>query len=147
MRCFALCCLGLILSQNARAGEESAKAPVVFHGARIYTAAGAPIESGILIMDQGKIRLIGAARDMAIQLPKNATIRDLTGKVIIPGMVDTHSHIGIYPRPHVPANSDGNEMSGPVQSALRAIDAVYPDDPGIRMAPYDCGPQELPGWP
>jgi imidazolonepropionase-like amidohydrolase len=59
---------------------------------------------------------------------------DLAGKTIIPGLVDTHSHIGIYPRPAVPANSDGNEMSGPVQPGLRAIDAIFPDDPGIRMA-------------
>src|SRR5205807_1384340 len=111
---------GLMLSQNAQAGEESAKAPVVFHGARIYTAAGAPIEGGILIMDQGKIRLIGAARDMAIQLPKNGTIRDLTGKVIIPGMVDTHSHIGIYPRPFVNTNKTAYEMTGAAQPGLRA---------------------------
>ena len=48
--------------------------------------------------------------------------------------MDTHSHIGIWPRPHVPANADGNEMSGPVQPAVRAIDAINPDDPGIRMA-------------
>ena len=34
----------------------------------------------------------------------------------------------------MPANGDGNEMSGPVQPALRALDAIYPDDPGIRMA-------------
>src|SRR5262249_17510787 len=34
----------------------------------------------------------------------------------------------------VPAHGDGNESSGPVQSGLRALDAIYPDDPGIRMA-------------
>ena len=48
----------------------------------------------------------------------------LAGKTIIPGLVDTHSHIGIYPRPDVPANSDGNEGSGAVQSGLRALDAI-----------------------
>src|SRR4029077_3707875 len=63
-----------------------------------------------------------------------AEIRDLKGAVIIPGLVDTHSHIGIYPRPGVTAHSDGNEMSGPVQSGVRAIDSIFPDDPGIRMA-------------
>src|SRR5262249_3971319 len=49
-------------------------------------------------------------------------------------LVDTHSHIGIWPKPHVPAHNDGNEGSGPVQPALRALDAILPDDPGIRMA-------------
>jgi imidazolonepropionase-like amidohydrolase len=52
----------------------------------------------------------------------------------MPGLVDTHSHVGIYPRPAVAANQDGNEMTGPVQPALRAIDAINPADPGIRMA-------------
>jgi imidazolonepropionase-like amidohydrolase len=48
--------------------------------------------------------------------------------------VDTHSHLGLYPRPRVPAHADGNEASAPLQSAVRALDAIWPDDPGIRMA-------------
>src|SRR5207248_4543616 len=63
-----------------------------------------------------------------------AALHDAAGKVIIPGLVDTHSHVGIYPRPAVPAHGDGNEMSNPVQSGLRALDAIFPDDPGIRSA-------------
>jgi imidazolonepropionase-like amidohydrolase len=59
---------------------------------------------------------------------------DLKGAVIIPGLVDTHSHVGVYSRPSVPANSDGNEMSGPVQPGVRAIDSFNADDPGIKMA-------------
>ncbi|HEY1186635.1 MAG TPA: amidohydrolase family protein, partial [Gemmata sp.] len=51
-----------------------------------------------------------------------------------PGLVDTHSHVGVYSRPGVSANSDGNEMSGPVQPAVRAIDSFNIDDPGIKMA-------------
>lgn len=106
--------------------------PVVFQGARILTAASPPIEAGVLIVDKGKIIAVGPKGE--ITTPPNAVIRDLTGKTIIPGLVDSHSHIGIYPRPSVPAHGDGNEMSGPVQPGIRAIDAIYPDDPGIRMA-------------
>jgi imidazolonepropionase-like amidohydrolase len=107
---------------------------VAFVGARIHTVTGPPIENGILVVNKGKIALVEAARDVGIQLPKGATIRDAKGLTIIPGLVDTHSHIGIYARPAVPANSDGNESSGPVQPGLRAIDAIFPGDPGIRMA-------------
>src|SRR6516162_256088 len=105
---------------------------VAFVGARILTAAGAPIENAVLIVDKGKIMAVGSAQDT--DLPKGAKIRNVKGLTIIPGLVDTHSHIGIYPRPAVPANSDGNEASGPVQPGLRAIDAIFPNDPGIRMA-------------
>jgi len=54
--------------------------------------------------------------------------------VVIPGLVDTHSHVGVYPRPRVVANSDGNEGTGPVQSLVRAMDSIHPRDPGIRQA-------------
>jgi imidazolonepropionase-like amidohydrolase len=103
-----------------------------YRGARILTAAGAPIEKGVLIVRQNKIVAVGAESDTPI--PEDAEVIDLSGKTLIPGLVDTHSHIGIWSKPHVPAHNDGNEGSGPVQSALRALDAIQPDDPGIRMA-------------
>jgi imidazolonepropionase-like amidohydrolase len=123
--------IGLVVGLCALSAQP-AEQPVVYRGARILTAVGAPIESGILITHHGKIVAVGEQKGIAI--PENAVVRDMGGKTIIPGLVDTHSHIGIYPRPSVPAHSDGNEMSGPVQSGIRAIDAIYPDDPGIRMA-------------
>jgi imidazolonepropionase-like amidohydrolase len=105
---------------------------VVFRGACILPVAGPPIDDGVLIVHDGTLAAIGPR---GTPIPVGATIRDLpAGTVIIPGLVDSHSHIGIYPRPGVPAHSDGNEMSGPVQGGLRALDAVWPDDPGIRMA-------------
>src|SRR5205823_4557555 len=121
---FALCALG-----------RSADGPAdvtVYTGARIHTAVGEPIDNGVLVVKAGKIVAVGSQRDVAA--PVGAKAVDLAGKVVIPGLVDTHSHIGIYPRPSVPAHGDGNEMSGPVQGGLRALDAVWPDDPGIRMA-------------
>jgi imidazolonepropionase-like amidohydrolase len=119
----------LVLTTN---GGAPADRPIAYRGARLLTAAGAPIEKGVLVAHKGKILAVGAVTDTAI--PEGAEIIDVTGKTIIPGLVDTHSHIGIWPRPHVSAHNDGNEGSGPVQSALRALDAIQPDDPGIRMA-------------
>jgi imidazolonepropionase-like amidohydrolase len=106
--------------------------PIAYKGARILTSAGAPIEKGVLVVQKGKIVAVGAEGTVAV--PEGAAIVDVTGRTIIPGLVDTHSHIGIYPRPSVPANEDGNEASGPVQAGLRALDAIDPADPGIRMA-------------
>ena len=106
--------------------------PIVFKGARIHTACGPVIERGTLVIHKGKIIAVGPHD--AIAIPPGAVVHDLTGKTIIPGLVDTHSHIGIFSRPQVAANQDGNEMTGPVQPGLRAIDAINPNDPGIRMA-------------
>src|SRR2546429_4639573 len=111
---------------------RAADGPVVFRGATLCTAAGAPIKKGVLVVDRGKIVAVGS--EGKVDVPKGARAVDLSGRVVIPGMVDTHSHVGIWPRPHVPAHNDGNEGSGPVQPGLRAIDAIQPDDPGIRMA-------------
>jgi imidazolonepropionase-like amidohydrolase len=105
---------------------------LVFRGATIWPASGAPIENGILVVQDGKIIAIGAADQVTV--PPDARVLDMSGKTIIPGLVDTHSHIGIYPRPAVPANQDGNEATGPVTPGIRAMDAIDPDDPGIRMA-------------
>jgi len=106
--------------------------PIAFVHARILPASGPAIDDGVLVIDGGKILAVAKMSDVTIA--DRVERRDATGMTIIPGLVDTHSHIGIYPRPAVPAHSDGNEMSGPVQPGLRAIDAIWPDDPGIRMA-------------
>ncbi|HYV39974.1 MAG TPA: amidohydrolase family protein [Gemmataceae bacterium] len=105
---------------------------IAYKGARIYTCAGPVIERGTLLVQKGKIVAVGDEKD--VQIPQGAVVRDVTGKTIIPGLVDTHSHIGIFGRPQVGANGDGNEMTGPVQPGLRAIDAINPHDPGIKMA-------------
>lgn len=105
----------------------------VFRNATVHTATGdRPIEGGTLVIKGGKIEAVGAAADVTV--PAGAEVIDLRGAVVIPGLVDTHSHVGVYSRPGVAANSDGNEMSGPVQPGVRAIDSFNADDPGIRMA-------------
>jgi imidazolonepropionase-like amidohydrolase len=128
--------LGLtLISLTLFSGGDAAQngdAVTAYRGARIYTAAGPVIENGVLVVRAGKIVAVGPEGTTVI--PPGAAVRDLTGKTIIPGLVDTHSHIGIFGRPAVTANGDGNEMTNPVQPGLRAIDAINPDDPGIRMA-------------
>jgi imidazolonepropionase-like amidohydrolase len=126
------CLPGLILATRAADTPPSADKPIAFKGARIHSVAAPPIERGVLVTQKGKIIAVGA--EDAVAIPAGAEVHDYSGKTIIPGLVDTHSHLGVYARPHVQANSDGNEMSGPVQSGLRALDAIYPDDPGFRMA-------------
>jgi len=105
---------------------------LVFRGAKVYPVSQPALDHGLVVVENGKIKAVGAEGQVAI--PSGATVVDVSGKVIIPGIVDSHSHIGIGARPPVSANNDVNESTGPVEPALRALDAIWPADPGIRMA-------------
>ena len=120
-----------LLCSALPAGAES-ETPRVFRGARILTAADVVWDPGTLVVSDGKITAIGLQD--RIEIPKNSQVTDVRGRVIIPGLVDSHSHLGVYTRPGVPGNSDGNERTGPVQSVVRALDSLNPFDPGFRMA-------------
>src|SRR5712692_9685216 len=86
----------------SRGADPKGPEVVAYQNCRLLTAAGAPVERGVLIVAKGKILAVGPVESTPI--PESATVHDFDGKTLIPGMVDTHSHIGIYPRPHVPAH-------------------------------------------
>jgi imidazolonepropionase-like amidohydrolase len=119
--------IALALTSSATAAKTTA-----YTGGTIHTATGKTFHPGTLVLQDGKILDVGPADQVAV--PDDAERVDVAGKVIIPGLVDAHSHLGVYSRPEVAANSDGNETTGPVQTAIRALDAINPFDPGIRMA-------------
>jgi imidazolonepropionase-like amidohydrolase len=115
------------------AGQEATThVTLVVRGAEIYPISGPPIAHGILVVANGKI--VAAGEEGKITIPAGAMIQDAAGKVLMPGIVDSHSHIGISPNPLVADSSDNNEMTGPIEPALRALDAIDPADPNIRMA-------------
>ncbi len=112
--------------------EEQQAPALALKGATLYTVTNGIVPNGILVIQDGKIVAVGPSSEVTV--PDGAVVRGVGGKVILPGLVDTHSHLGVYPHPRVPANADGNETTGPIQSVVRALDAIYPSDPGIRMA-------------
>jgi imidazolonepropionase-like amidohydrolase len=124
--------LWILLACAAAASGDALAEPLVLQGATLYPASREPIEGGILVVEGGRIVAVGREGEVAI--PPGAKIRDVSGRVILPGLVDTHSHVGLYPRPFAPAHRDGNEMTSPVTPEMRALDAIWPADPGIRMA-------------
>ncbi|VAX27260.1 FIG01042321: hypothetical protein [hydrothermal vent metagenome] len=90
--------------------------PLAFVGAKIYTAAGPIIIDGVLIVKNGKIIEIGSVDE--ISLPSDAKIINAKGKVITPGLVDTHTHIGL---------DWGFDADSPTQPAIRMLDAINPN--------------------
>ncbi len=100
---------------------------IAIENGRLVTITGGIIDSGVLLIEGATIKAIG--KDISI--PGEAEIIDATGKWIMPGMIDAHSHVGIYGEPAVWANLDINEITNPNTAQLRAIDALNPDDPAF----------------
>jgi len=88
---------------------------VALKGATIHTAAGPPITGGTLIIENGKISAVG----VNIPIPDGIDVIRVAGKVIIPGLIDPHSHIGIFDA------GDANEMPQPLGPENRALDAIH----------------------
>ncbi len=104
---------------------------VLLKGATIMTVSGPTIDKGWLLLKDGQIQAVSAE---PIEAPEGAKVVDVTGKFITPGIIDTHSHLGVYPTPHVAAHSDGNEATDPITPDVQAIHGVWPQDPGLYRA-------------
>jgi imidazolonepropionase-like amidohydrolase len=95
---------------------------VVVRGGRLLTLAGREVAGGALVIEGGKIRRVGAAAEV----PEGARVIDATGKVVIPGLVDAASTLGIAGQ----ANEDASEVTPHV----RILDAVDPRSRDLRRA-------------
>lgn len=104
---------------------------LALRGATVLTAVGPPIEDGTVLLAGGAIVAVGGPE---LVVPSDATVVDLRGRFVTPGIIDAHSHLGVYAAPSAEAHSDGNEMTGPVTAHVRAEDAYWPQDPQIARA-------------
>ena len=102
----------------------------VLIGANILTGDGAELTNTDLLIENGKIVDIGTALEI-----KPDTIKvDTKGKWVTPGLIDVHSHMGVYPAPSTSNHSDGNEMTSPVTAEVWAEHSVWPGDPQFEKA-------------
>ena len=99
--------------------------PTVIRNVTIMTAAGPTIRNGAILLRDGKIVSVGATVDA----PPGTTVIDATGKYVTPGIIDVHSHLGVYAAPGGDALSDGNEATNPTTPYVWAEHSVWPQDP------------------
>ncbi|TAJ05065.1 MAG: amidohydrolase [Planctomycetota bacterium] len=111
----------LLLSLAARA--TAADEVHAFVGARILPISGPPIERGVLVVRGARIEAVGAADKVSV--PSGALVHDVSGKWLMPGLVDTHSHIG---------EASGADESAPIQPDARILDSFDVRAPSLQRA-------------
>lgn len=114
----SLLAVALFLAATVAAAQQR---PQAFVGATIIPIVGDPIENGTVVIDKGRIVAIGKQ----VAIPEGAERHDVSGKVIMPGLVDTHSHVG---------KVSGADSSGPIQPDVRALDSIDARDASIQRA-------------
>jgi imidazolonepropionase-like amidohydrolase len=107
--------------------KAPAAKPFAITNATILTAAGPTIRGGTVVVRDGKIVAVGAAG--AVSVPTDAEVIDAKGRFVTPGIIDDHSHLGVYAAPAVSAAGDGNEATKPNTAEVWAEHSVWPQDP------------------
>ncbi|NIJ70485.1 amidohydrolase [Xanthomonas sp. 60] len=110
--------------------RPQASETLLIHNATVLTGTGQRLDDADVLLRDGKVVEVGHG------LQAGADIRrlDARGRWVTPGLIDVHSHLGVYPSPGVGAHSDGNEMTAPVTANVWAEHSVWPQDPGFAEA-------------
>jgi imidazolonepropionase-like amidohydrolase len=103
---------------------------VAIVGATILTGNSPKLDDATIIFDNGRIMDIG----VNLSVPKGMRVIDGSGKWVTPGLIDAHSHLGVFPAPGVPSTRDGNEKTGNNTAEVWAEHAVWPQDAGFYAA-------------
>lgn len=119
----AWCALSPLNPLTPLPASAAAGTPRAFVGARIVPIVGADIERGTLIVTDGRITAVGSVDDVAI--PADAERIDVSGKVLMPGLVCTHSHVG---------QVEGGDDSAPLHPDVRAFDSIDVRHPSFQRA-------------
>lgn len=110
--------------------KRHASPPVLIRNATVMTATGQELVNASVLIRDGRIVAVGNS----VTAPADAVVVDGSGKFVTPGIIDTHSHLGVYAAPGTQAESDGNEATNPVTAEVWAEHSIWPHDPQIPLA-------------
>jgi imidazolonepropionase-like amidohydrolase len=124
--------LATIAVAAAATAQQSAAQPAApsdqeevhaFVGARLIPISGPEIDDGAVVISGGTIAAVGPRAE--VEIPAGAEVHDLAGRVVMPGLVDTHSHIG---------GGSGGDRSAPIQPEVRILDSIDVRNSGLQRA-------------
>ena len=110
--------------------KSAAAAATLIRGATVLTGTGARLDNADVLIANGHIEAVGPN----LAAPAGARVIEASGRWVTPGLIDVHSHLGVYASPGVNASSDGNEATDPVTANVWAEHGVWPQDPGFQTA-------------
>jgi imidazolonepropionase-like amidohydrolase len=102
----------------------------LIRGGTLLTGSGTRLDQTDVLIQNGRIMAVGAN----LSAPAGALVIDAAGRWVTPGIIDIHSHLGVYASPGVNAQEDGNEMTNPVTPNVWAEHSIWPQDPGFEKA-------------
>jgi len=111
--------------------DPVASSIIAITGGRVVPIEGEPIEGGTVVLSGGTIESV---LEPGATPPADCEVIDATGKWVLPGFLDAHTHLGVYEDGMGWAGTDTNELTGPNQAQVRAVDAINPADIGFRDA-------------
>jgi imidazolonepropionase-like amidohydrolase len=114
-------------SSHIVTNKENVQMIAIVNG-KVMTISHGTFEPGTVLIEGGRIVALG----QEVLIPEDAEVYDATGKVVMPGLIDAHCHVGLFPDGIGWEYSDGNELTDPITPHLRALDAVHPDDPAFK---------------
>src|SRR5579864_7706492 len=120
--CWVLSSLAIAQPQNTQQSSPAIHNDVVIKGGTILTVTHGKIENGSIYIHNGKIAAVG----QSVNAPAGATVIDATGKFVMPGIIDSHSHIAL--------DDDVNEPTSPVTPHMMMKDAFDYSDKAIYRA-------------
>ncbi len=98
----------------------------------VYPVSSAPIHGGVIALKDGKIHAVGNAAVLGM-FPNAKKVIDATDQVVIPGMIDAVSQLGVHSERIFPTTSRNHPSGGGGRATYRLYDALDPKDPDLQV--------------